>query len=85
MVATPALRQHWLGLIRASEEDLAPALAARFDWPADDLAAPVTAALIISAVNTALEHSLRTDTSLLQNITRSVAMLDQGLAAVKRG
>ena len=83
MLATPALRQRWLGLIRAVEEDLAPAVATRFGWSPDDVAVPVMAALIISAANTALEHSLRTNTPLVENIARSMAMLDKGLAAVE--
>jgi AcrR family transcriptional regulator len=80
MLMTPALRQRWLGLIRDGQEALAPVMAERFGVAADSLVATTMAALVTSAVNTAIEHSLHTGDPLGASIQRSVDMLDGGLA-----
>ena len=83
MLTTPALRLRWLALVRDWQEDLTPALAARFGWLPDSLEASAMAALVTSAVNSAVEHSLRTGVPLAESSDRSIAMLDSGLAVVE--
>jgi AcrR family transcriptional regulator len=83
MLTTPALRLRWLALVRDWQERLVPAVAARFGWPPDCLEAAATAALIASAVNSAVEHSLRTGMPLARSFAQSIAMLDGGLAGVE--
>jgi AcrR family transcriptional regulator len=84
MLTTPALRQRWLGLIRDWQEGLTPVVATRFGWPPDGLQASALAALIASAVNSAVEHSLRTGEPLADSVEQSVGMLDAGVAAAER-
>jgi AcrR family transcriptional regulator len=82
MLTTPALRPRWLDLIRHWQEQMAPALASRFGWPPDGLEATAMAALVASAVNSAVEYSLHSDVPLAESVARSVAMLETGLAAI---
>jgi AcrR family transcriptional regulator len=84
VLTTPALRQRWLAIIRDSQEDLAFTLAGRLGWQPDSLAALVLAALVNSAVTSALEHSLVTDAPLAESIRQSITMLDTGLATIEK-
>jgi AcrR family transcriptional regulator len=83
VLRTPGLRQRWLSIARDNQEDLALVLAARLRWQPDSLAASALAAMVGSAVTSAVEHSLLTDAPLAESLRETLAMLDSGLATIE--
>jgi AcrR family transcriptional regulator len=84
MLKSPGLRQRWLSIAYNNEKVLTRVLAARLGWQPESLAATALAAVVGSAVTSAVEHSLITDAPLDECIRLTLTMLDRGLATIER-
>lgn len=85
MLTTPALKMRWLAAERSAQENLIPVVSTRFHLPESSLVAEVVSALIISAVTSALEHSLRNDKPLRECVRTSVELIGLGIVRLTGG
>ncbi|MET9088955.1 TetR/AcrR family transcriptional regulator [Streptomyces sp. NPDC004237] len=73
MMAEPALRSGWLSSVRATEEELAPMVAERLNWPIEDARAVAVAGALVSVTTASMEHwATRTDDPSLEDVVSHV-------------